>query len=170
MPNPPGQALPDTRLGPWSYSSLNPTPFDDLPAVPAGLANASRSHSKLRARSPLQGKLITRNPALVPASARNYPPCTIVHTHAGAQKSSGAFFHDTDRERCRKRPGRARNALRALRGCGQEMLCSIFQVDDSEKAQSLTGPFVFLVYLHQSASLALFRHCCDRGAVCHHRA
>lgn len=112
-PNPPGQAPPDTRLGPRSHSSLNPTPFDDLPAAPAGLANASRSHSKLRARSPLQGKLITRNPALVPASARNYPPCTIVHTHAGAQKSSGAFFHDTDKERCRKRPGRGRNALRA---------------------------------------------------------
>lgn len=39
-----------------------------------------------------------------------------VHSHAGAQKSSGPFFHDTDRERCRKRPARGRNALRASQG------------------------------------------------------
>jgi len=82
-------------------------------AMPDGLANASRPHSKLRARSPLPGELITGNPALVPASARNPPPFTSVHSHAAAQKSSGAFFHDMDRERCRKRPGRGRNALRA---------------------------------------------------------
>ncbi len=36
-----------------------------------------------------------------------------MHSHADAQKSSGAFFHDMDRERCRKRPARGRNALRA---------------------------------------------------------
>lgn len=39
-----------------------------------------------------------------------------VHSHADAQKSSGAFFHDMDRERCRKRRGRGRNALRASQG------------------------------------------------------
>lgn len=51
--------------------------------------------------------------ALMP---RNEPPFTCVHSHAGAQKSSGAFFHDMDRERCRKRRGRGRNALRASAG------------------------------------------------------
>ncbi len=35
-----------------------------------------------------------------------------MHSHADAQKSSGAFFHDMDRERCRKQAGRPRNALR----------------------------------------------------------
>lgn len=39
-----------------------------------------------------------------------------MHSHADAQKSSGAFFHDMDRERCRKRRGRGRNALRASQG------------------------------------------------------
>lgn len=36
-----------------------------------------------------------------------------MHSHADAQKSSGAFFHDMDRERCRKQAGGRRNALRA---------------------------------------------------------
>lgn len=36
-----------------------------------------------------------------------------VHNHAAAQKSSGAIFHNIAGEGCRKRPGRARNALRA---------------------------------------------------------
>lgn len=36
-----------------------------------------------------------------------------MHSHAGAQKSSGAFFRGWDRERSQKRPGRVRNALRA---------------------------------------------------------
>lgn len=35
-----------------------------------------------------------------------------VHSHAAAQKSSGAFFSVWDRERCRKSAGRGRNALR----------------------------------------------------------
>ena len=56
------------------------------------------------------------NAALVPASARNRPPFTIVHSHSPAQKSSGAFFHDTDRERCRKRPSGSRSALRGFTG------------------------------------------------------
>jgi len=63
-----------------------------LSAAPDGLSNASRPHSKLRARSPLSGELITGNAALVPASARNRRPFTFVHSHASAQKSSGAFF------------------------------------------------------------------------------
>ena len=57
-----------------------------------------------------------QNSPLVPAFVRNRPPFTSVHSHAGAQKSSGAFFHDMDRERCRKRRGRGRNALRASQG------------------------------------------------------
>lgn len=85
-------------------------------AMPDGLANASRSHSKLRTRSPLSGKLITENPPLVPASARNRLLFTRMHSHAGAQKSSGALFRDLERERCRKRPGRVRIALRASQG------------------------------------------------------
>lgn len=36
-----------------------------------------------------------------------------VHSHAAAQKSSGAFFSVWDRERCRKSAGRGRNAFRA---------------------------------------------------------
>jgi len=51
-PNPPGQALPDTRQGLRSLLVKSDL-FDDIPAAPGGLANASRSHSKLRARSPL---------------------------------------------------------------------------------------------------------------------
>jgi len=113
-PNPLGLVPPDTRLGPRSHSSLNPAPFDNIPAAPGGLGNASRPHSKLRARSPLSGEFITENPPLVPASARNRPPFTFVHSHADVHKLSGAFFHDTDRERCRKRPGRGRNALRGF--------------------------------------------------------
>lgn len=36
-----------------------------------------------------------------------------MHSHADAQKSSGAFFRGWCWERCRKRPARGRNALRA---------------------------------------------------------
>lgn len=96
-------------------STLNPPPCI-FSAMPDGLANASRPHSKLRTRSPLSGKLITENPPLVPASARNRLLFTRMHSHAGAQKSSGAFFRVLDRERCRKRPGRVRIALRASQG------------------------------------------------------
>ena len=35
-----------------------------------------------------------------------------MHSHAAAQKSSGAFFSVWDRERCRKSAGRGRNAFR----------------------------------------------------------
>ena len=35
-----------------------------------------------------------------------------MHSHAVAPESSGAFFHDMDRERCRKQAGGRRNALR----------------------------------------------------------
>ena len=50
--------------------------------------------------------------ALMP---RNEPPFTCVHSHAGAQKSSGVFFSDTDGDWCRKWPSGRRNALRASR-------------------------------------------------------
>ena len=110
-PDPPGQASPDTLR-----NSLNRPP-NYISAAPDGLANASRSHSKLRARSPLSEMSVScENAALVPASARNRPLFTSVNSHAPAQKSSGAFFHDTGRERCRKRPGRVRIALRASAG------------------------------------------------------
>ena len=39
-----------------------------------------------------------------------------MHSHADAQKSSGAFFHGMGRERCRKRPVRRRMALRESQG------------------------------------------------------
>ena len=88
-----------------------------LSAAPDSLSNASRPHSKLRARSPLSEMTVScENAALVPASARNRPPFTCVHSHAAAPESSGAFFHDMDRERCRKRPAHGRNALRASQG------------------------------------------------------
>jgi len=85
-PKLPGQAPPDTCMGPQSHSSLNPTPFDNIPAAPGGLANASRPHSKLRGRSPLLGEFIAGNRALVPASARNSPLLTFMHSHAAASK------------------------------------------------------------------------------------
>ena len=53
------------------------------------------------------------NAALVPASARNRLLFTLVHSHAVAQKSSGAIFHDMAVGKCRKRPSGRRNALRA---------------------------------------------------------
>lgn len=79
-------------------------------------ANASRAHSKLRTRSPLSGEFGARNPPLMAAFPRNCPPFTPVHSHAAAQKSSGAFFRVMDRERYRKRPARLRMALRAPAG------------------------------------------------------
>ena len=36
-----------------------------------------------------------------------------MHSHAVASESSGAFFHDMDKEMCRKQGGGRRNALRA---------------------------------------------------------
>lgn len=36
-----------------------------------------------------------------------------VHSHAVAPESSGAFFHDMDKEICRKQGGGRRNTLRA---------------------------------------------------------
>lgn len=127
-PNSSGQAPPDTRLGPRSQSTLNPPPLHDFSAAPAGLANASRPHSKLRARSPLSEMTVScENAALVPAFARNRPPFTRVHSHADAQKSSRAFFHDMDRERCRKRPGRVRIALRG----SQEVRASSLMLNQS---------------------------------------
>jgi len=61
-------------------------------AAPGGLANASRPHSKLRAREALSDEFCARNPPLVTTSARNRAPFTSVHSHAPAQKSSGRFF------------------------------------------------------------------------------
>lgn len=118
---PPARQILLVRLRPTPAGTAVPLfvkadPFDDISAAPGGLANASRSHSKLRAREALSGELIAENPALVPASARNRLSFTRVHSHARAQKSSGAFFRVMDRERCRKRPGRVRNALRASQG------------------------------------------------------
>jgi len=112
----------------WSGSARHPAgtavtihvksnPLRDVSAAPAGLANASRPHSKLRARSPLPEMTVSlKNAPLVATYGRNRPPFTRVHSHAGAQKSSGPFFHDTDRERCRKRPSGRRIALRAPAG------------------------------------------------------
>ena len=107
--------LPDTRQV-LRFLLVKSDPFGDIPAAPGGLANASRPHSKLCTRSPLSGELITGNPPLVTASARNPRPFTFVHSHAAAQKSSGAFFRVMARERCRKRPARVRNALRGSQG------------------------------------------------------
>lgn len=111
-PNPPGQAPPDTRQV-LRFLLVKSDPFGDIPAAPAGLANASRPHSKLRTRSPLSAEFGAGNSLLVTTYARNHPPFTRVHSHADVQKSSGAFFRVLDRERCRKRPARVRIALRA---------------------------------------------------------
>lgn len=48
--------------------------------------------------------------------SRNRPPFTLVHSHAAAQKLSGAFFRVWAGERCRKRPSGRRNALRGSQG------------------------------------------------------
>ena len=45
---------------------------------------------------------------------RNRLPFTRVHSHAGTQKSSGAFFLDMGTERCMFQAGGLRNALRAF--------------------------------------------------------
>jgi len=82
-------------------------------AAPFGLPNASQVHSKLRARSPLSGEFGVGNPPLMTTFERNRPPFIFVHSHAAVQKSSGAIFRGLDRERCRKRAARVRNALRA---------------------------------------------------------
>jgi len=115
---------------PWSGSArhlpgtvvpllVKSDPFDDIAAAPGGLANASRPHSKLRARSPLLGEFIAGNPPLVPAFARKRPPFIFVHSHAAAQKSPRAFFRIPDGERCRKRTGRPRIALMGFTGVRQ---------------------------------------------------
>ncbi|MGV8293936.1 hypothetical protein ACV36C_34170, partial [Pseudomonas aeruginosa] len=48
---------------------------------------------------------------------RNRLPFTRVHSHAGTQKSSGAFFLDMGTERCMFQAGGLRNALRAFEAC-----------------------------------------------------
>ncbi|WP_216360452.1 hypothetical protein, partial [Klebsiella pneumoniae] len=50
---------------------------------------------------------------LVVLTLRNRLPFTRVHSHAVAQKSSGAFFRGLGKERCRKQAGGRRRALRA---------------------------------------------------------
>jgi len=85
-------------------------------AAPGGLANASRPHSKLRARSPLSRKLINGNPALVTTYTRNRPPFTFVHSHAAGQKLSGRIFAVSGRERAVFWPGGRSMALRASQG------------------------------------------------------
>lgn len=114
-PNPPGQAPPDTRQV-LRFLLVKSDPFGDIPAAPDGLANASRPHSKLRARSPLSDEFCAGNLPLVTTFARNRAPFTSVHSHAGAPKTSGAFFRDMAGERCRKRPSGRRMALRASQG------------------------------------------------------
>lgn len=53
-PKPPGQALPDTLKNFDASKSplVKSTPLCVFSAMPDGLANASRAHSKLRPRSP----------------------------------------------------------------------------------------------------------------------
>ena len=60
------------------HPRLNPTPLAINPAMPDGLANASRSHSKLCTRSPLSGELCAGKQAFMPASTqidRHSPAC-----------------------------------------------------------------------------------------------
>lgn len=85
-------------------------------AAPGGLANASRPHSKLRARSPLSEELSAGKPGLVTTSARNPPSFTPVHSHAVAQKLSGRISAVSGRERAVFWPSGLRNALRASQG------------------------------------------------------
>ena len=98
-PNSLGQAPPDTlkNFDASKFPLVKSDPLCVFSAMPDGLANASRPHSKLRTRSPLCGEFIAGNPSLVPASVRNRLPFTSVHSHADALKSSGAFFRNMDR-------------------------------------------------------------------------
>jgi hypothetical protein len=88
-PNPPGQAPPDPP-GTTVPLSLNPTP---LAMFLPRLAACSTPHGRTVncTRSPLSREFCAGNPHLVTTSVRNYPPFTSVHSHADAQKSSGAF-------------------------------------------------------------------------------
>lgn len=62
------------------------------------------------------------NPALVPTSARNPPPFTLVHAYAGASESSGAFSGVPGGESCVFRAAGRRNALSAFLRGAQQML------------------------------------------------
>ncbi|MCS4421939.1 hypothetical protein, partial [Klebsiella quasipneumoniae] len=50
---------------------------------------------------------------------------TRVHSHAGTQKSSGAFFLDMGTERCMFQAGGLRNALRAFEAVKAQLKCPL---------------------------------------------
>ena len=111
----------------WSGSARHPPgttvpllvksdPFGDIPAAPGGLPNASRSHSKLRTRSPLSREFCAGNEHLVTTSALNPQPFTSVHSHAAGQKLSGRIFAVSGGKRVGFWPGGRRMALRGSQG------------------------------------------------------
>lgn len=77
-----------------------------------GFANASRSHSKLRTRSPLFYGLCAGNRRPGRFRQRNSGRCQFMHSHANAQNLSGAIFGVQSRQMCCKQPARAKMPLR----------------------------------------------------------
>ena len=71
---------------------------------------------KTKRASLSETKVSRKNAPLVPASARNRPPFTSVHTHAVAQNLSGRICAFLGRERAAFWPGGRRIALRASQG------------------------------------------------------
>ncbi|EOE5923624.1 hypothetical protein ACKKI6_004572, partial [Salmonella enterica subsp. enterica serovar Braenderup] len=71
---------------------------------------------------------------LVVLTLRNRLPFTRVHSHAVAQKSSGAFFRGWCGERCRKRLSGRRNALRASQAV--QTTDVMFNVDNRSKSDA----------------------------------
>ncbi|MCS4421695.1 hypothetical protein, partial [Klebsiella quasipneumoniae] len=71
---------------------------------------------------------------LVVLTLRNRLPFTRVHSHAGTQKSSGAFFLDMGTERCMFQAGGLRNALRAFEAVRPTDV--MFNVDNRSKSDA----------------------------------
>lgn len=89
----------------WSWS--------DLSDSGRMMVRRCNKRGKTKRASLSETNVSRKNAPLVPASARNSPPFTSVHTHAAAQKLSGRIFAVSGRERAGFWPGRRRNALRA---------------------------------------------------------
>ena len=92
---------------------------------------------------------------------------TPVHSYAPVRESSGTFFHDTDRERCRKRPSGRRNALRGFQGVrARDVMVNQAQVRDGlylhlkRNYQNKNALFVVSLVLSVFVLLSNIFKCC----------
>lgn len=133
-------------------------------AAPRHPANASRSHSKLRARSPLFCGFCGGNRRPERFRQRNSVPCRFMHNHAGTQKSSGALLGVMDRERCRKRPARARIALRGSAGVRPRDVMVNPTVQQIQKRPPVGD--LFWHFLLRPSVICTAQRSCARGCWC----